>query len=38
MQWNFCKFLLDGEGKIVKFYEPLIQPLDLKDDIEKLLN
>lgn len=37
LQWNFCKFLLDRDGKVVEYYEPLVYPLELKKDIDKLL-
>ena len=35
--WNFGKFLLDSEGKVVKFYSPDIKPSVLGPDVEKLL-
>ena len=35
--WNFGKFLLDREGKVVKFYSPDIKPSVLGPDVEKLL-
>lgn len=37
MQWNFEKFLLDGEGNIVKHYFTDVDPNGCKSDIEKLL-
>ena len=37
LQWNFCKFLLNRDGKVIGYYEPLIYPLELKKDIENLL-
>ena len=35
--WNFAKFLVDQNGKVVSFYEPHIKPLKLEDEIKKLL-
>uniref|UniRef100_F1KVF2 Glutathione peroxidase n=1 Tax=Ascaris suum TaxID=6253 RepID=F1KVF2_ASCSU len=35
--WNFAKFLVDKDGYVVKRYLPKIQPKDLTDDIETLL-
>lgn len=37
IKWNFTKFLLDGQGKVVKRYAPTMAPDDLRRDIEKLL-
>lgn len=36
--WNFSKFLLDNEGKVIKFYGPRVTPKDIESDVEKLLN
>lgn len=38
IRWNFEKFLIDRNGKPVKRYTENVQPLDLSDDIEHLLN
>lgn len=38
MTWNFEKFLLDGEGNIVKYFMTSSEPNDCKPEIEKLLN
>jgi len=35
--WNFAKFLVNGDGKVVKFWGPQTEPLDLVPEIEKLL-
>jgi len=35
--WNFAKFLIDSEGKVVKRYLPTTAPQDMRKDIEKLL-
>ena len=35
--WNFAKFLLDENGKVVQFYEPTVEPKDFEGDVVKLL-
>ncbi|CAH9061444.1 unnamed protein product [Cuscuta epithymum] len=37
IKWNFSKFLVDKEGKVVDRYAPTTSPLSIKKDIEKLL-
>lgn len=37
IKWNFSKFLIDGDGKVVKRYSPTTKPSKLKEDIENLL-
>ncbi|WP_024304010.1 glutathione peroxidase [Pseudogulbenkiania sp. MAI-1] len=37
VKWNFTKFLIDGRGRLVKRYEPAVQPHELLDDIVRLL-
>lgn len=37
VKWNFTKFLIDREGKVVRRYAPTDKPESLEDDIEKLL-
>ena len=37
IKWNFTKFLVDGEGKVVERYAPNTEPKELAGDIEKLL-
>lgn len=37
IKWNFTKFLIDQEGNVVKRFESPVDPLDMIDDIEKLL-
>ena len=37
IKWNFTKFLVDREGKVIKRYAPTIEPEKLAKDIEKLL-
>ncbi len=36
--WNFSKFLLDSNGKVVGFYPPTVTPKELEPIIEKILN
>ena len=31
--WNFAKFLVDGNGKVFKYFPPRVNPLSFKDDI-----
>ncbi len=37
IKWNFTKFLVDKDGNVIERYSPTTKPLDMKDDIEKLL-
>lgn len=37
IKWNFTKFLIDGEGKVIKRYAPTTPPMKIKNDIENLL-
>jgi len=37
IRWNFTKFLIDGEGKVLKRFEPAVEPDALADEIEALL-
>jgi glutathione peroxidase len=37
IKWNFTKFLVGRDGKLVKRYAPLTKPEELKSDIEALL-
>lgn len=37
IKWNFTKFLIDANGKVIKRYAPTVAPLKIKSDIEKLL-
>lgn len=37
IKWNFTKFLIDKEGKVVARHGPQVKPESLKKDIEKLL-
>ena len=35
--WNFSKFLLNKDGKVVKYYVPEIAAIKIKPDIQELL-
>ncbi|WP_409346341.1 glutathione peroxidase [Paenibacillus sp. MBLB4367] len=37
IEWNFAKFLVDGNGHVVKQYSPRTLPEEIEGDIEKLL-
>jgi len=37
IKWNFTKFLVDKNGKVLKRYEPTVKPIEITKDIEKLL-
>jgi len=37
IKWNFTKFLVDRNGKVVERYAPNTKPLDISPDIEKLI-
>ncbi|UJB33678.1 glutathione peroxidase [Chromobacterium sp. Beijing] len=37
VKWNFTKFLIDARGRVVKRYEPAVEPHELLEDIEALL-
>jgi glutathione peroxidase len=37
IKWNFTKFLIDRQGKVVRRYAPTDKPAALRKDIEKLL-
>ncbi|SFM51431.1 glutathione peroxidase [Marinobacter zhejiangensis] len=37
IKWNFTKFLLNRDGKVVKRYPPTAKPEAIRGDIEKLL-
>ncbi|NBI29990.1 glutathione peroxidase [Chengkuizengella marina] len=38
IKWNFTKFLIDKSGKPVARYAPKTDPLEMKNEIEKLLS
>lgn len=37
IKWNFTKFLISRDGKYIKRFEPTTDPLDMEEDIKKLL-
>lgn len=37
VKWNFAKYLVDGNGKVVNSYQPTSSPLSLEGDITNLL-
>ena len=37
IKWNFTKFLVGKDGKVVKRYAPTDKPEAIRKDIEKLL-
>lgn len=37
IKWNFTKFLVDQEGRVVKRFAPTVKPEDIHNDIEQLL-
>ncbi len=37
IKWNFTKFLIDRDGKVIARYAPQQEPVELAPDIEKLL-
>lgn len=37
IKWNFAKFLVDGDGRVVKKFEPPSSPLSFESDIASLL-
>lgn len=37
IKWNFTKFLIDKNGKVVKRYESPVEPEQIASDIEKIL-
>lgn len=38
IKWNFTKFLVDNNGAVVKRFASTVKPLEIKNDIEKLLS
>lgn len=37
IKWNFTKFLVDRDGKVVKRYSPSTNPSEIENDIKELL-
>ncbi len=38
VKWNFFKYLVDGNGQVVNVFDLKVSPLQLSEDIEKLLD
>lgn len=38
IKWNFTKFLVDKEGKVINRFGSTTKPADIENDIKKLLN
>lgn len=38
IQWNFTKFLVDGEGKVVKRFGPKTTPEEISSELDKYLD
>jgi ribosomal protein L22 len=36
--WNFTKFLVSGDGKKIRFYNPRVNPVKIAPDIKKYLD
>ncbi|WP_018502696.1 glutathione peroxidase [Parafrankia discariae] len=37
VKWNFTKFLVDGEGKVVRRFEPTVTPEELRGELDAAL-
>ncbi len=37
IKWNFTKFLVDWQGRVVARYAPMTKPEEIEEDIQKLL-
>ncbi|KAE8055320.1 hypothetical protein FH972_012167 [Carpinus fangiana] len=37
IKWNFSKFLVDKEGKVIERYAPTTSPLSIEKDVKKVL-
>ena len=38
VKWNFTKFLVDANGKVVKRYSPQVKPEEIEAEIAALLD
>jgi glutathione peroxidase len=38
IKWNFTKFLVNSQGKVIKRYAPTTKPEEMEQDIKNLLN
>ena len=37
VKWNFTKFLIDKEGKVIERYSPTFKPEDMEEDLKKII-
>ena len=37
IKWNFTKFLIDRDGDVVRRYEPIVTPEQIREDLDPLL-
>ena len=37
IKWNFTKFIVDKEGRVVERYSPTYKPEDMEEDIKKII-
>lgn len=37
IKWNFTKFLVDRNGKVIRRYSPLVKPAKIEKDIKRLI-
>ena len=37
IKWNFTKFLIDNDGKVIERYSPTFKPVDMEEDIKKII-
>ncbi|EFC82139.1 peroxiredoxin [Parafrankia sp. EUN1f] len=37
VKWNFTKFLVDGDGKVVRRFEPTVTPEELRGELDGAL-
>ncbi|MBP1918015.1 glutathione peroxidase [Youngiibacter multivorans] len=37
VKWNFTKFLVDKDGRVIRRYAPTVEPLSIENDILELL-
>jgi glutathione peroxidase len=35
--WNFAKFLVDSQGRVVSYHNPRVEPLNMAKEIETML-
>ena len=38
VKWNFTKFLVDRDGKVIRRFEPAVTPEEIKSEIDELLD